>query len=188
MNMVSIEIKTKNNTYVPTYWSVVRIPEYLNMELGTRISWGRCMLTRNPPVFIEEYYTHMLRSDIREVGSEGTLKDCAGRDGNPGELVYRGRGMGVISIRMSPMRGRRSIKVRNGETPTSTEEALIDSQVLPRIGEYISLNKTRLEIEAIERTKKSAMESIKNVEDSLVKVREEMVQIVSKLMKGAGNG
>ena len=145
-----IEISTKKGHAQHTRWRVAQIrpcPTLYNIFQWDSAddvfpAYGREQLEQLRPI----YHAVPLRSDYSAEDAHGNRADCVGYDDNPGEIVFRGTGLGEMSVEIDQRpRGHIPIwRVRNGSMPRPSEIEFLEAAVLPGVINTIGIWRARL--------------------------------------------
>jgi hypothetical protein len=93
MHILHVNFESKKDTWQGTRWLIEQDAPFPHLE-----AYAGKMNLRGDPELLDAFRVSLLRSDFQEDAFQKSRSDFAGFDGNPGELVYRGKELGELSL------------------------------------------------------------------------------------------
>ena len=182
MKTVTINIQTAKDRTQETTWGIYQDRPYPSIagRCGYGAQWqggdgifseyGRPaagLADKYSAVLLREGYTPETAVDNRNDYAGFTAYDEPTE--TPGVIVFRGRSLGETSadIDTRPYGTGVWFKVRNRETPTATEKAMLAEQVAPALIEAIKEHAAELRAEAIAGIRSSIVEQVRDARTRL---------------------
>jgi hypothetical protein len=173
MHILHVNFESKKDTWQGTRWLIEQDAPFPYLETCS----GRVNI-REDIELLDAFRVSLLRSDFQEDAFQDSRRDFAGFYGNPGELVYRGRELGELSLYCLPTErddGTRYVSLvfdRAVKYLTPSAKKWIKNTLENLLADYIIANRKSLRDEAIARREEYFEKQCKKLEQSLEKCRE----------------
>jgi hypothetical protein len=182
MHILHVNFESKKDTWQGTRWLIEQDAPFPHLE-----AYAGQVNLRGDPELLDAFRVSLLRSDFQEDAFQDSRRDFAGFGGNPGELVYRGKELGELSLYcLLTKRNDGTYRVmlsRNRVVKYLTPSAKkwIRNTLENLLADYIIANRKSLRDEAIAGMEKFFEKQCKDVEQSLEECREKFKASIEKL-------
>lgn len=97
---------------------------------------------------------------------------------NKGTIIYRGKDIGELEISFNSYNDFYSIKIGCSNSPSKSEREMLENLIVPKLREFVSINKEELRNDAIKRLKERMSNQIKEARESINKAEEQIKEAI----------
>lgn len=191
MKAIKIVVTPKKGVEQVTHWGITQRRPYPSIGGVSVLRWDchdglMSTMAGEHKELKEEYTCTLLRSDKTE-WEDFNYHNEAGTEGNPGEIVYRGKGLGKLYL----LAGRVQIGTQMGwwwnfyfsARHSSGEQQFLEKQVTPQLQKALEEHRQELREEAIEGLGKYMAQKLKHADEQLDRMTSEMEALIERLNK-----
>lgn len=106
-----------------------------------------------------------------------------GETPNPGQIIFRGKGLGELAIRTGTYT---DVSVRGQgmtDRPTDGERAFVLASIVPTLADYVAKNRRSLYLAAVDQITEAAAQQLREARERLDKCEAEAARAIADLLK-----